>query len=128
MAWHQLCRGRRRGIPVPAKGHLPILSERDSQVRDAGIKWYTGTFPGMPDAIRVALGPERYRRVKMRLEIGLREQKWSKGVRKRTVQSLQLVLQAKEGQSEDDDAPRARGPKRRRDTGLQGTRKRWKGI
>ena len=92
LAWHKLCRGRRRGIPIPDRGLLPILQEHDSKVRDSGIRWYTGTFPGMPNAIRATLGPERYRSVKMRLEIGLREKKWSKGVRERTVKALKTVF------------------------------------
>ena len=68
--WVALCRRNRRKIPVPTSGSLPILQERDSNLRDAGIKWYTGSFSGMPDDLKARLGPVQYQRTKVRIESG----------------------------------------------------------
>ena len=125
--WQLLCRGRRRGIPIPEKGHLPILKERDSKVRDAGIRWYTGTFPGASGGIEMSLGSERYRRAKNWLEVGLREKEWNRGVRRRTLEGLKLIMQAMDVPSEESDVLRASSRKRRRVAGVPGARKRRKG-
>ena len=96
LAWISLCRRRRRRIPVPESGSLPILKERDSRIRDAGIKWYAGSFPGIPDDLKMKLGLESYQRTKVRIEAGMGQEKWSDGVRKRTVDSIRVFLDARE--------------------------------
>ena len=107
-AWKALCRGRRRRIPMPDRGLVPILSERDRQVRDAGIRWYTGSFPGMSDDLKTVLGPERYMRNKARIETGMQLEKWDSSVRKRTVDSIRVLVTTREPEV------RSRGRKRKR--------------
>ena len=107
-SWHALCRGRRRRIPVPDNGLVPILREGDPKVRDAGIKWYTGSFPGMSDDIQTVLGQERYKREKSRIEVGMQLQSWNMSVRKRTVDSLRVLVSAR-----DPDSLGNRGRKRK---------------
>ena len=94
-AWAALCRNRRRRIPVPDSGPLPILKERDEEIRDAGIKWYTGSFPGAPDDLKHKLGPICYQQTKVRIETGMGEKEWNETVRKRTVESIGIFLSAR---------------------------------
>ena len=126
-AWQRLCRGRRRGIPIPDKGHLPILKEQDSKVRDAGIRWYTGTFPGMPDDLRMALGQEVYRSTMLRMGVGLRETAWTHHVRKRTLESIRVILQVRNTDENCGSAPSAQGRKRQSEAVMSTTRKKRKG-
>ena len=110
-AWEVLCRRRRRQIPVPKSGLLPILYEQDRHVRDAGIKWFTGSFPGNPDDLKMMVGPESYQRIKVRIEAGMRMEKWSAGVRKRTTESIREFLRER-GEIETVKHETQRGRKR----------------
>ena len=112
IAWQRLCRGRRRGTPIPEQGHVPILQEQDPRVRDAGIRWYTGAFPGISDDLQMALGPQKYRSAVMRLGAGLREKNWTKQVRLRTLESIELILHIRQGNEHSEGASSARGRKR----------------
>ena len=93
---------------MPDNGLVPILREGDPKVRDAGIKWYTGSFPGMSDDIQTVLGQERYKREKSRIEVGMQLQSWNMSVRKRTVDSLRVLVSAR-----DPDSLGNRGRKRK---------------
>ena len=108
--WSQLCRGRRRRIPVPEKGLLPILQEKDSQVRDAGIKWYCGSFPGNPDRLQTSLGLAAYSRHKNRIQTGMQADVWSATARTRTIDSIKAFLAVMEANNEPSTTRRrARG-------------------
>ena len=110
-AWTALCRRKRRIIPVPESGTVPILKERDVKIRDAGVKWYAGSFPGMPDDLKAKLGHETYQRTKARIEIGMGVEKWSQGARKRTVDSIRVLLDAR-GKVESPEGPHLEGRRR----------------
>ena len=88
IAWERLCGRCRRRIPVPEKGLLPVLNENDRIVRDAGIRWYCGTFPGKPDVLTQELGEAEYTRHKDRITAGMRAKRWNTRSRKRTIESL----------------------------------------
>ena len=111
--WEYLCRARKRIIPVPEKGHLPILSERDVKVRDAGIRWYTGAFPGRSDDLKEALGLDMYISTMAWLGAGLVEKRWTAGVRKRTMQSIRSILDVR-ARTENPDTSSAGVRKRGR--------------
>ena len=91
-AWLQLCRGRRRSIPMPTTGHLPILYETNREVRDAGIKWYCGSFPGNPDRLQMILGMEQYNRHKTIIQTGMQAEAWSESLKKKTTESIRAFL------------------------------------
>ena len=110
-AWECLCRRRRRRVPVPKSGLLPILYEHDRHVRDAGIKWFTGSFPGNPDDIKMMLGPESYQQTKVRIETGMQLDKWNEVVRKRTTESIREILEVR-GEAEEGAQDKCRGMKR----------------
>ena len=110
-AWECLCRRRRRQVPVPKTGLLPILYEHDRHVRDTGIKWFTGSFPGNPEDLKMLLGSEVYQRVKVRIETGMQMEKWSAVVRKRTIESIHVFLEAR-GEIETGQQDTSRGRKR----------------
>ena len=86
--WIGLCRSLRRRIPIPDSGYLPILYESDPKVRDAGIRWLCGTFPGNPALLEDALGSARYNQHKSRITSGMQAQVWSSRTRRETVASL----------------------------------------
>ena len=120
-AWSQLCRRCRRPIPVPESGFLPFLYEKDRNIRDAGIKWFCGSFPGCPDRLQTSLGIPTYTRHKNRLQIGMQATKWSATARKRTIDSIkaftevldrQETVRRKRRRSEADAG--APAPQRRR--------------
>ena len=90
--WKKLCRSRK--IPLPEKGSAPVLRETDQKVRDAGIRWYTGAFPGEPDIATLVLGADSYKRHKSRIDHGMRLDSWSEGERKRTTQSIRVLVNA----------------------------------
>jgi len=90
--WRKLCRSR--NIPIPEKGAVPVLKEADSKVRDAGIRWYTGSFPGEPDIIISVIGEESYQRHKSRVDHGMRMEMWKECVRKRTAESIKVLVDA----------------------------------
>ena len=90
--WEILC-GKRR-IPVPEKGTAPVLKETDQKVRDAGIRWYTGSFPGEPDIATFVLGTALYKQHKSRVDHGMRMNSWSESDRKRTTQSIKVLVEA----------------------------------
>ena len=90
--WKKLCRSRK--IPIPEKGSVPVLKEADRKVRDAGIRWYTGAFPGDPDIATLVIGEESYKKHKSRIEHGMRMEAWSDGERKRTTQSIKALVEA----------------------------------
>ena len=115
--WDLLCNRRRRKIPVPKSGLLPILAEKDPRVRDAGIKWYCGSFPGNPDLLQLRIGNEAYHTHKTRLETGLSLKSWSTRMRTMTTESLRAFLEGLEQQQiagrkrtreEDSEATNAR--------------------
>ena len=112
-AWQALCRGRRRRIPVSDRGLTPILSEQDCKVRDAGIKWYAGSFPGMSDDLQAVLGLEKYKREKSCIETGMQMERWSTSVRKRTVNSIRVLLCARDPEVSGTPTARGRGRKRK---------------
>ena len=95
--WERLCHRSRRKIPVPKSGLLPILEEKDRKVRDAGIKWYCGSFPGNPDPLKAALPIEEYRRHMARIQTGMLSDTWGSGVRSRTVESISALVTILEG-------------------------------
>ena len=90
--WKRICRSR--NIPIPETGAVPVLKEADSKVRDAGIRWYTGSFPGDPDIIISVIGEESYQRHKSRVDHGMRMDMWEKCVRKRTAESIKFLVDA----------------------------------
>ena len=90
--WTRLFRSRK--IPIPEKGAVPVLKESDSKVRDAGIRWYTGSFPGEPDIIKFVLGTVSYQKHKSRVDHGMRMDTWSETERKRTTQSIKTLVEA----------------------------------
>ena len=92
LGWKRLC-GRRR-IPIPEKGVAPVLKETDRKVRDAGIRWYTGSFPGEPDMITLVVGDAAYKQHKSRVDHGMRMDTWSEGDRKRTTKSIKVLVDA----------------------------------
>ena len=98
--WTQLCRRCRRQIPIPKSGLVPILNEKDRKARDAGIKWYCGSFPGNPERLQTGLGLAQYTRHKVRIHTGMQAEHWSGGVRRRTVESLQVFLEVLTGLDE----------------------------
>ena len=69
--WSQLCTRRVRKIPIPDKGLLPILHEKDAAIRDSGIRYYTGAFPRLREVLRAALGSTAYEEGKRRLQAGM---------------------------------------------------------
>ena len=90
--WKKLCGSRQ--IPIPQKGLVPVLKETDSKVRDAGIRWYTGSFPGESDVIAFVLGNVSYKKHKSRVDHGMRMDKWNECERKRTAQSIKILVDA----------------------------------
>ena len=90
--WERLCGSRR--IPVPEKGTAPVLNEADQKVRDSGIRWYTGSFPGDPDIATFVLGAALYKQHKSRVDHGMRIDAWSESDRKRTSQSIRVLIEA----------------------------------
>ena len=123
--WEILC-GKRR-IPVPEKGTAPVLKETDRKLRDAGIRWYTGSFPGEPDIATFVLGTALYKQHKSREDHGMRMDVWSESDRKRTTQSIKVLVEAIEkywtmekkrrsadSDEEDEDWVPKRARKRRR--------------
>ena len=90
--WQTLC--ARRSIPTPEKGVVPILNESDPTVRDAGIRWYTGSFPGEPDIITTVIGDESYQQHKSRVDYGMRMDTWNGSTRKRTTSSIKVLVDA----------------------------------
>ena len=90
--WKKLCRSR--SIPIPEKGKAPILREVDQKVRDAGIRWYTGSFPGDPDVLKHVLGAATYKQHKSRVDNGMGLDVWGESARKRTTQSIKALVQA----------------------------------
>ena len=105
--WSRLCRGRRRPIPMPDSGFVPILHETNRQIRDSGIKWYCGSFPGNPDRLQTILGMTAYTRHKVRIQTGMQAPKWSASERQRTIDSITAFTAVLEGTS-------PRGAKRKR--------------
>ena len=114
LAWAGLCRGCSRKIPVPRIGVVPILKEPDSKVREAGIKWFSGSFPGNPVYLKIRLGEAVYQSTKSRLEAGMRLESWNGPVRKRTVDSIRLFLGALDGIPVGEKYTSPRGTKRNR--------------
>ena len=120
--WQRLC-GRRK-IPTPEKGAVPVLKETDSTVRDAGIRWYTGSFPGEPDIITSVLGDELYQQHKSRIDYGMRMDTWNESTRKRTTRSIKVLVDAidrywtmgmkKRKRDQADEGDEEWKPKRRR--------------
>ena len=96
-AWERLCDRCRRRIPVPDKGLLPVLNENDRIVRDAGIRWYCGTFPGKPDVLKQELGEAEYTRHKDRIAAGMRAKRWNARSRQRTIESLKMFSEVLDG-------------------------------
>ena len=90
--WKRLCRNRK--IPTTERGAVPVLKETDSKVRDAGIRWYTGSFPGEPDIISCVLGDDAYKIHKSRVNYGMRMDIWNRGERKRTTESIKVLVDA----------------------------------
>ena len=90
--WERLCRRSRRKIPVPKSGLIPVLEEQNRKVRDAGIKWYCGSFPGNPDRLKAVLPAEEYRRHMTRIQTGMLADTWGPGARSRTVESLLALV------------------------------------
>lgn len=95
-AWTGLCRRLRRPIPVPDSGLLPILYEKESMVRDAGIRWFCGSFPGNPDRLQTHLGHTLYNSHKLKVANGLLSKKWTSHTRSETVNSLMALVSALE--------------------------------
>ena len=108
-AWGALCRRLRRPIPVPESGLLPILHEKDSKVRDAGIRWFCGSFPGNPDLLQTQLGPTKYQQDKVRISHGLLSKEWTSRIRRETVASLLAFIAVLEG-TEVRGTKRCRAP------------------
>ena len=98
-AWTALCRRLRRRIPVPATGLVPILSEPDSRIRDAGIRWFLGSFPGKPEALKTSLGSLEYKLHATRIAAGLQMRTWPSRVRRETIASLDAFVTSLEGSS-----------------------------
>ena len=90
--WNQLCNRRVRKIPIPDKGLLPILYEKDASIRDSGIRYYTGAFPRLREVLRAALGSTAYEEGKRKLQIGMSAKVWSYRLRKRTIQVLRRFV------------------------------------
>ena len=95
-AWTGLCRRLRRPIPVPDTGLLPILYEKESTVRDSGIRWFCGSFPGNPDRLQTHLGHTLYNIHKLRIANGLLSKTWTPRARSETVNSLMAFVSALE--------------------------------
>ena len=87
-AWTGLCRRLRRPIPVPESGLLPILYERDARVRDAGIRWLCGSFPGNPTLLQNHFGLALYNQHKVRISRGMQASFWDSRIRRETMASL----------------------------------------
>ena len=51
--WKRLCVGKTRVIPTPETCGVPILKERERELREAGIKWYMGSFPGSSENLQM---------------------------------------------------------------------------
>ena len=96
-AWKVLCRRLRRKISVPKSGLLPVLQEKDRRVRDAGIKWYCGSFPGNPTRLKASLPAGEYQRNLHRIQTGMLAEQWGPGLRRRTVGSLLNFVDALDG-------------------------------
>ena len=92
--WKVLC--SKRKIPIPGKGLVPVLTETNHKVRDAGIKWYTGSFPGDPDMIITVLGEEFYKRHKSIIDHGMQLDTWSTLERNNITKSIKVLLDAVE--------------------------------
>ena len=93
-AWTALCRRLRRRIPVPKSGLLPILYEQDARVRDAGIGWLCGSFPGNPDLLQTQFGPAMYHQHKVRITNGMQESVWDARMRRETVETILAFVEA----------------------------------
>ena len=90
--WSQLCSRRVRKIPIPDKGLLPILHEKDAAIRDSGIRYYTGAFPRLREVLRAALGSTAYEEGKRRLQADMSAKVWSYRLRKRTIEVLRQFV------------------------------------
>ena len=86
--WNQPCNRRVRKIPIPDKGLLPILYEKDTAIRDSGMRYYTSVFPRLREVLRAALGSTAYEESKRRLQVGMSAKVWSYRLRKRTIELL----------------------------------------
>ena len=111
--WKALCRRNRRSIPVPRAGPVPILTETDTTIRDAGIRWYAGSFPGMSSDIKAKIGTADYEEAKQAIDKGLRMEQWNQKTRNRTIESLRVFLSAREEGTSSNVRPRSRGVKRK---------------
>ena len=114
--WERLCGIRK--IPVPANGTIPVLKETDQKVRDAGIKWYPGSFPGDPDISKFVLGAARYKQHKSRVDHGMRMDAWNESERKRTTRSIKVLVEAIEKYW-------MMGPKKRKSTDTDSDDEEW---
>ena len=76
--WEKLRQGKTRIIPIPKKGFCPILYVRDRQVRENGIKWYFGSFPGRNDSIKNILGEMKYNEIMDRLRVWMKKEELKK--------------------------------------------------
>ena len=95
--WNQLCNRRVRKIPIPDKGLLPILYEKDAVIRDSGITYYTGAFWRRREVLRAGLRSTAYEEGKRRLQADMSTKVWSYRLRKRTIEVVrQLVSIEKE--------------------------------
>ena len=90
--WAKLCGSRK--IPIPETGTVPVLKETEQKVRDAGIRWYTGAFPGDSDIIKLVIGDESYKKHKSRVDHGMQMDSWSESERKRSRESIKALVEA----------------------------------
>ena len=84
------------------------MAEKDPRIREAGIKWYCGSFPGKPDILELRIGRAAYQMHKARLETGMNLESWTGGIRRRTSESLKAFVEGLE-------QPQIAGLKRRKE-------------
>ena len=95
-AWEKLCKENVRKIPIPQKGFCPILYVRKRKIREPGIKWYFGSFPGRSEPLKNSLGAQKYGEIISRLRLSMKEEELSKNSMESLCDDISKVVHALE--------------------------------
>ena len=94
--WKKLCQGKVRKIPTPKTGLSPILRVRDRKIRESGIKWYFGSFPGRSEPLRTVLGNSKFNEINCRLNVWMKKEEMPKNRLESICEDISTIIQAME--------------------------------